>query len=311
LCELKALTLLDAPSDNRRVLQSKKKLSIVLCIAVGFGIYFFFNPPIFSRLLWQPNKVVATVGKSRVIGRDILLRMRAMRIIDPNPTEQKATDQLIRGYEFHQILKQQKGERIDQILQLEIEKLDQSATQDWKRAKRFFGNDADSMKRILVIPNVIDKLIFSEGYLKDADFHAREYAEAAAFHKQASREPHRLKNLAAQRKKDFFEGTFSDSKGLSWNPTKKLETTKLPDGLLITQQWNRDFFKELKAGQIAPELIDQGSLWLVVKKGGMDPKHPDTYALETVVFPKKPFLKWLEENRAKIPTKRYGLTSGG
>lgn len=289
---------------------SKKTLPLIgLGVLVLFGLYVLIARPVWSRYLFSPNARVAQVGTSSVIGRDVLQRMKAMRAFGPTSDEKVATDQLIQGLTFYEILKGKAGTDLDAAIDQEVEAMDASSNPAWKQAKKSFGSNSEAMKKVLLVPMSMDKLIYTEGYLKDAEYHKKERAEAENTLAQVKRDPGRMKELATQRKHFFFEGILDDAKGLSWKNPEKAMAQQLKDGLLIAQTWNRSFFKELKEGQVASQLIDEGSQWLVVRKGPF--QKPGAYKIEVVAIAKKPFLKWLEENRAKIPTKRYGLTSGG
>lgn len=284
-------------------MQKYKKWWGIGIVGALVAIGLFFNRSFLSHYFFPLKTEVAQVGSVTVTGRDIFHRVRAMKAIDPALDERSATEQLIQGFTFYEILKGKLGEQLESAIEQEVKTLEATPNPNWTQAKKSFGSDSEALRKVLLVPLVSDKLIYTEGYLKDAEYHKKERAEAENTLAQAKRDPGRLKELATQRRHFFFEGILDDAKGLSWKNPEKAMAQQLKDGLLIAQTWNRSFFKELKEGQVASQLIDEGGQWLVIRKGPF--QKPGAYKIEVVAIAKKPFLKWLEENRSKVSVTRH------
>lgn len=284
-------------------MQKYKKWWGIGIVGALVAIGLFFNRSFLSHYFFPLKTEVAQVGSVTVTGRDIFHRVRAMKAIDPALDERSATEQLIQGFTFYEILKGKLGEQLESAIEQEVKTLEATPNPNWTQAKKSFGSDSEALRKVLLVPLVSDKLIYTEGYLKDAEYHKKERTEAESTLAQAKRDPGRLKELAAQRRHFFFEGILDDAKGLSWKNPEKAMAQQLKDGLLIAQTWNRSFFKELKEGQVASQLIDEGGQWLVIRKGPF--QKPGAYKIEVVAIAKKPFLKWLEENRSKVSVTRH------
>lgn len=292
------LTGLQLVSDNSQMKNNNKRWLAILFVILVAGAAYFFQQRIFSTFSLNPNAVIAQVETTEILGKDVAMRMKAMKALGIQVDQKAAENQLIQGLTFYEILKQNAGDRIDQLIEDETKVLDSSLNTNWKKAKSLFNEGSSEQKKALILPGIMDKLIFSEGYLKDETYHQEEKALAEKILKQALKRPTRFQAVATEFQKGWIKGKLDTQKGLVWSEPKKAVTLHLKDGLLVARQWDKAFLGNLDQDQILPQLIDEGSQWIVLKKG--DQKEPTSYPIEAIVIQKKPFLSWLDENRNQI-----------
>lgn len=272
-------------------------LAILFVILVAGAVY-FFQQRRFSTFSLNPNAVIAQVETTEIRGKDVTMRMKAMKALGIEVDQKAAENQVIQGLTFYEILKQNAGERIDQLIEEESKLLDSYPNTNWKKAKSLFNEGSSEQKKVLILPGIMDKLIYSEGYLKDETYHQEEKASAEKILKQALRQPNRFQAVAMEFQKGWIKGKLDTQKGLIWIDPKKAGNLNLKDGLLVARQWDKAFLVKLGQDQVLPQLIDEGRQWILLKKGTQ--KEPTSYPIEAIVIPKKSFLSWLEENRSQI-----------
>lgn len=281
----------------------KNRMGLVLGVVAvagiaGFG-YWMYQAK-------QDNAVVAQVGSHPITQKDVKRRFGAMKILNPQMRERVAADQLIRAYQMSEVLKTVGQVSMEEALQRELDTFNKRAQSQNKigEVKKFFGSDTQALKDLFLLPMVIDRVAYLEGYLKDSDFHSEKKKEAQELLKEAQQKNGSLEKLAKAKGFMWLNGRIDAENGLFWTTPKERSLAQIPSGKSVGLEWKETIFKDLKKGQFAPEVFEKGNAWIVVKNKGPESKSDKGLGLEAVFVPKEPFGKWLDQYKDSVTVKK-------
>ncbi len=257
------------------------------------------------------NKILAEVGSLPITKADVDLRLKAMTVFSPQQSETIALEQLIRSYTIAEVLKKKGLSELDKKIDAEAKRIDESAKANPKMAevRKVFGRDNSAFKKIFVLPMMADRLAYTEGYLKDEDFHKPQREKGENFLAEVQKSGGSFEEIA--KKYGFLSkrGIIDPVKGLVWDADKSSAVGNLPSGPFIAQQWKKVALDATAPGKVTGKLIDQGNFWVALKNSSTAAKNKGSTQITAVIIHRDPFSAWLEKNRTAITVKRIADAS--
>ena len=259
------------------------------------------------------NKTLAEVGSLNITKNDVDLRMKAMAVFAPQQNESIALEQLIRSFTIAEVLKKKGLKDLDKEIDAEAKRIEDSAKGNPKMAevKKTFGRDEASFKKIFVLPMLADRLAYTEGYLKDEDFHKAQKEKANQFLAEMQKSSGSFEETAKKYGFLYKKGSVDPVKGLVWDADKNSGNVNLPSGPFIAQQWKKAALDNTASGKVASSLIDQGNFWVALKNNGLASKDKGHMQIAAVAIFREPFGAWLEKNRSAVTVKRVADAKSG
>lgn len=252
------------------------------------------------------NKPVAEVGSTSITKKDVEMRLKVMSVFSSQPDEKIALEQLIRSYTIAEVLKNKGLTKLNDEITRESKRLSESAKTNPKMGEiqKVFARDTESFNKVFVLPMLVDRLAYTDGYLKDETFHQPKKDKAEQFLNETKKTPDAFELLAKQRGFAYKTGTVEPIKGLIWDKDKETKSVSLPTGAFVAQQWKKSALDSTPSGKISDSLIDQGNFWVAIKNLGPSPKDKNIQKIAVAVIFREPFGAWLEKNRAEIKVNR-------
>lgn len=269
-----------------------------------FFIGFFVVLSLFSLTACNRNKTLAEVGSEKIEKKDVALRVKGMMALSGKIDDKTALEQLINDFTLAEVIKKKGDVNLDSLVEEEMKKMSEGNmdASPLPRLKPIFGEDTASLKRIFVLPMVVSRLAFTEGYLKDEEFHRAKKQQAEEFLAEALKKPAAFEELAGKSGIHFQKAALTSSQGLVWSASA--DTSLLPSGPKIAEAWKKATLDSTPAGKIAPHLVEEDRAWVILKNLGTSPKEKGTTEIVVGIVSKEPFGKWLERQKETVSVKR-------
>lgn len=253
------------------------------------------------------NPIVAEVGSTKISKKEVELRAQAMKAFSPQLNDKIALEQLIRSYTLAEVMKSKGMKGFDESVAQEAKRIDDSSKNNPKMAevKKVFGRDDAAFKKLFVVPMLADRLAYMEGYLKDQEFHKNQKEKAEKFLVDSQKNSGNMEEMAKKNGYFYKKGVMDSAKGLVWEADRNVASGNLPGGPFIAEQWKKTVLNNTPAGKVAPTLVEQGNMWVVLKNGGASAKAKGATEVVAVVIPRQPFGAWLEKNKSSVSVKRF------
>jgi hypothetical protein len=250
------------------------------------------------------NATLAEVGTETISKKDVDMKVKAMAAFSVKLDDKMALEQLINDYTLTEVLKKKNDPKLEALVDEELKKIDQSKLNDSQLAKvrGVFGGDTQSFKKLYLRPMVASQLAFSEGYMKDEDFHKTRKQQAETFLAEALKKPAAFEELAKKSGLHFQKGKINSTLGLVWSSSA--DTSILPSGPRTAENWRKAALNTTAAGQISTKVIDEDRSWVVLKNLGPSSSEKGTTELAVVTIPKEPYRAWIEKQKESISIKR-------
>lgn len=252
------------------------------------------------------NKTLAEVGSQAISKKDVELRMKAMSVFSSQQDEKIALEQLIRSYTIAEVLRKKGLKNLDSEIDAEAKRISDSAKSNPKMAEviKSFGRDDAAFKKLFVLPMLADRLAYTDGYLKDDEFHKPQKEKAEQFLAEAQKNSGAFEDLAKKYGLAYRKGSVDPIKGVIWETEKKPSNINLPSGPYTAQQWKKAALDTTSSGKVAANLIDQGNFWVALKNSGSSGKEKSQVQIAAAAIFREPFGAWLEKNRSVVAVKR-------
>lgn len=277
----------------------------------------------------QKSPVVATIGESEITEQDLALRGQVIRSYFPEyqgDLREAALKQLTSSFTYAEILRNHGHKIDDEVLKKESERIDKSTLlpEKLQQLKAIFAKNPDLYLKDYVLPVYAERVIYFEFFLNDPEIQKASLEMAKAFLESVRTEKGPFKKPEGIAGTGQGKFTVSLSEGIVFDqpspgpgqdrPTpppsaspaavqEKLESRKRAAQSEEGKRWIEEIISQLRPGEVHPQVIDQKESWWVVRYLGPKGKNaPDSYAMELVGFPKADYGKWLEVERARIPS---------
>ena len=261
------------------------------------------------------NSKVAQVGSYAIYQRDVECRDAIIKLGFPGEERSLGLTQLIRAYQFAQILKLHGREVTADTLKKERQRIDEKTLFPEKLAeiKKKCGDGGVEYERAYLLPVLVERVLYYEFFISDPAVHAVSLEKPNRFLSQALIKPTGFAALAKKEGLRIAQLTVSLSTGLQWklpnqekNPpppsqpipaavSQKFESQKGIESSTEGKKWVEELIKPLKPGELIPRIIDDRETWLVARYLKPVVAKVDTYELEVVSFPKRNFDEWLAQ----------------
>ena len=284
----------------------------------------------FSPTSCTSRTPVVSVGDYSISQKDIECRNAVIKVSFPEDKRELGLQQLIKSYQYAQILKNNNHEITDEKIQQERKRIDQTTLMPEKLQKiKTACVEEKVYLNAFVGPTLADRTIYYDFFIKTPDIHASSFQEAyvwrnriavkaTLFEAMAKKEKHPLskskvsltrgiesEGIEKDKDRSSFQKQNNNVKSVPIEIQKKMEANKKNQISAEGKKWIDEIIKPLKPGQVSPQIIDQGEVWLVVRYLKPDPKEKDTYLLQSAAFPKRNFSEWLEEEKRKIVVHKF------
>lgn len=280
-------------------------------------------------------KIMAKVGDYEITQKWVEFRNKVIVIYFPKETRKLGLDQLIRAYTTAQILKNNGHPVTEEILEAENRRIDMNTKMPelLDKIKDAAGGDKETYFKGYILPTYTERVI-QDFFLGRHDLQERSYQKAKEFLAEALKNKDGLKG-AVKGNEDLKVVPFVVSlrRGILWGPPSSSEadkeeeekpggivdlTKKPPEAAKIEEylnkqrksqeseeakRWIHDVIRDLKPGQVHPQVIDQREYWQVVRY--VKRLRRGEYEMQSVSFPKSNFGNWMEEERAKVKVVRF------
>ena len=270
-------------------------------ILITFGLFVFVT----LTTSCTRNKVVAKVGDSQITQKDVNARLKFMKSMSPNMTEEMALNQLIQSYTMYEALKLKKVSLNDEDIKKEWEMRKKMMGNDPKRAEVFkeAEKDEESFKRAMVIPMMAERYMMGEGYMRDEEFHKAEKERAQKAFDAIKASPAKFEEAVTKEGGVAMSGVIEEKTGLKWKEEKKLPPGVMFQGPGMGVMFRKKYLERTPAGSLYPELIDERMAYLILShEKGSNPK--GNMIVKAGIFPKKPFGEWMREQQSKVKVER-------
>lgn len=281
----------------------------------------FLNACLFDPDAIQVGEFI--IKKSAVNCRDAVITASF-----PEDKRKLGRDQLIQSYKNVQVLKSYGVEITPEKIKKEKELINATTLTPDKLAQiktSCGGEDSKAYEMGYVIPNLADRIIYYDFYLKTESLHQESYSKAELWRLKVSDLGSQFETLAKQENipVSFFkvslkkglelhrafqkkgpqtikETLLSDAPPVPVHVDPKLKKEQEEKNSQEGQKWIDEILSPLKAGEVSKKVIDQGEMWLVVRYLKPTPWQKDSYEIQAAIFPKRPFPEWLEVEKQKI-----------
>jgi hypothetical protein len=236
--------------------------------------------------------------------KDVALKVKAMAALSGAMDEKTALEQLINDYTLAEVIKKKSNINLDSIVEEELKKMSEGNmdSSPIPRLKTVFGEDKQSLKRIFVLPMVVSRLAYTEGYLKDEEFHKPRRQRAEEFLAEVLKKPAAFEDLAGKTGLQYQKGAVSSSKGLVWDQTA--DTSLLPSGQRVAENWKKAGLYSTPVGKVAPQIIEEDRAWVVLKNLGSSSKEKGAVEIEVASIAREPFSVWVDKQKETISLRR-------
>lgn len=268
-------------------------------LLIGFLVY----SSLFFLSSCNRNKTLAEVGSEKIQKKDVELKVKAMAALSGKVDDKVALEQLINDFALVEYLKRKGNINLDSLVEEEMKKMTQGNMDNspLPRLKAVFGEDNQSLKRIFVLPLVVSRLAYNEGYLKDDEFHKPRKQRAEDFLEEVSKKPTAFEELAEKTGLHFQKGAVTSSNGLVWSPSA--DPSLLPSGKTVAEKWKKAALNSTPAGRVSPQVIEEDGAWVVLKNLGSS-KGNGGIEIEVATLAKDPFGVWVEKQKESLNVKR-------
>lgn len=271
----------------------------------------------------KSERVLATVGSYSITEKHVELRDRVLRKYNPEEKNSYGFDQLVRAYTYAEILRLHGRPVTEEILKAESLRIDEKTLRPELLAhiKNVFSGDEALYRNIFVLPVYVERVLYYDFFLNDPEAQHPSLSKASNFLNEVKKVPTHFEKEAKARNiaSGYFivspktgilplkkERAFAEAPSMDSAPPQVIQKMKeQSDSMNQTEgaQWINDLLKPLKKGQVHPQVINQGETWAVILNGG--PEKEGSYKIQMASIPKDNFSLWLEEEKKKVPFKRF------
>lgn len=259
------------------------------------------------------DKKVAQVGDYPIYESAVKCRDAVIAINFPDDKRKLGLDQLLQSYRLVQILKNYGQPVTDATIQQEKERIDKTTLTPQALAQIKAACDGDKSKGYIdgfVIPNYAERTIYHDFFLHNPKIHQEPLNFASKFKSEIENRPEQFANEALKEKIPLSVFKVSLAKGVEPHRINKLQgfyskeilNPPVPPGETSQEgtKWINQIITPLKPGQVFPELVDQGDVFLVVRYLRSIAPRDKLYEVQAAVFPKLAFNQWLEPEKQKV-----------
>ncbi len=260
------------------------------------------------------EKPVVQIGSFSITKTMAEKRQQVAKIYYPEEKSEVGLGQLVRAYTFAQILKNNGKTISDEELDQEIKRIDSHsrAPEMLAQIKAIFGTDTESYKKIFILPNTVDRMIYP--FFQNSEIlQKQEKQKADQFLQTVLKNSKQFEELAKKDKLPTTQVTVMKD-GLVWDHlkgkstsvvnqaaqtelqkavSKQLENEMRAQSESEAKVWMTQIIPNLKPGQVHPELLDKNEVWVVLKYFG-------NHKFKTVAFQKANFEEWLAKEKEKV-----------
>ncbi len=293
---------------------------------IGLCAVAFASVAVYSYL---SNPVVAIVGDYKITQRDVKYKNLASLVNNPQEMRNLGLEQLIRGYTYAQILKNNEAAITNEVLDKEVERINthSSDPEMLAKIKNVFGFDTKRFRRVFVLPSYAERAVYSELFLKSPKLREEASKSAENFLQVVRNSPQKINQSAPGKSEKLLSYQVSYKDGLrEMNDSKKIEKAnpgrrgiaarplphlapklrpKLDEQRANeAKHWIQDILTTIKPGEIYPKLVEHNQQWLVVQYLGATQDKENTYQFKAAVFSRTDYSSWLDAEIKKVTIQR-------
>lgn len=278
----------------------KKKITfgLALIALIGGAIFVFF----------PREKVLAEVGQVKITDREVRLAMKALRAVSTvEPTEAEMLERMIRGQQIAEIIRQRGPNTLEQAFSFEADRWENTKgmSEAFREAKKTVGDNREKIRKLVLLPMMNDHLAFTEGYLKDDDFHQEKREIAEAFLEKAIKSPKNLSEMARRENLEFTKGLWLKGGALLLEKTMRdFARGPVNSKERGSEQQGIENLEKLAPGQVLDHLVEKGSGWWIIKSLGPYDPIKNQMKIEAVYISRTPFVVWLQKNMKLVSVKK-------
>lgn len=255
---------------------------------------------------WR-GRVLAEVGSIKITANDVRLSRKAWQHMELNvPTESGVLEKMLKGHGVAELLKARgAGTQLEEFLKAQVTFWNRTkeSKKNFEDARAIVGNDMELVKRLILIPISADRLLFSEAYVKDDDFHEETRKKAEAFLEAALANPKKFTELAKKENFPLYPGKWVKGLGISLEQPMT-DFSSGPRWEDVTSK-NIENLEGLAPGKILDYLVEKpGGYWILKSVSAFSPQKNEI-KMEAVFVARKPFRDWIEKNRGQIHFKKF------
>ncbi len=266
---------------------------------------------------------VLEVGSFQFTRQDLDQRLRVLQFYFPQDKNLNPRNDLVRVYSTVQVLLDFGIPNLRDRVIAEDKRIDNSTLDPTglARIKRIFNGDIEAYRRLFVLP-VLAPRLFSDFASRHTIPQGKSRATAARFIEAALQKPAAFGAIAAKQKLVRRRLVVSEAKGVRWDEAKIQPGDTGTSGNngdvhpMLLEKWKKDSHDKeqseaeqwvrrhavgLKVGQVSPEMIDHGEVWLAIKLLGTN--RDNELLFDSASVPKDPTEQWQKEQEAKILSK--------
>lgn len=275
-----------------------------------------------TRSRARAEQPVLEVGQFRFTARDIEQRLKVLQFYFPNEKNLNARADLVRVYSTAQVLLDHGIPDLRDRVIAEDKRIDSSTLDPTglARIKRIFDGDVEAYRRLFIIP-VLAPRLFTDFAAHHYVPQAKSRAAITKFIEAAVKRPREFAAIAAEQKLLRRRLIVSEEKGLRFGDGKKMEGNFTGGAQsevhpLLLEKWKKDsaekdqseaerwvrrYAAQLKVGEVSPQMVNHGEVWLAIKLLGANADKELVF--DTVSVPKDYTEKWQKEQEAKVPSR--------
>lgn len=263
---------------------------------------------------------VVTIGSWKIQASDIEARDKVVKIYFPGAAENAGRLQLEKSARYLWVLEKNGVTLSREDIVEEAARIDRSTqdSQTLARIKEIFGKDRESYLKNYVLPNLIERVLRSEFFPLNDDFHGESLKKAQAFVEEVRRNPEEFYRRAEQQSFPVTTIRVSLDEGIEWQRAPKDKKKQKEAGGIIdkspqarseiyervlaqqvkgrlreAKEWHEGILKKLKESEVFPKPINTQEGWFVVRyKRKINDR---TFEAEVVTIPKLNFDDWLRQ----------------
>lgn len=259
------------------------------------------------------DKKVAQVGDYPIYQSAVECRDAVVAINFPDDKRKLGLEQLIQSYRVVQVLKNYGQEVTEAIVKQEKEHIDKTSITPDKLAQikeACKGADSKGYVNGFVIPHYAERTIYHDFFLHSSQIHQDPLVKATKFKEAIQYSPQQFASTALKEKIPLAEFKVSLARGIEPNKVKKIEgyyskemmnPPLLPgDSSQEGNKWIEQIISPLSPGEVYPQLVDQGDVFVVVKYLRSIAPRDKLYEVQAAVFPKLSYNEWIEPEKQKV-----------
>jgi hypothetical protein len=300
-------------------MQKKIILGVLISLALTAAAFYFLR-----------EKPIAVIGDWSIYKSDA--NFRDQIILQDFPDEKRSVGayQLAKSAIHKNILDNNHYKISDAQIENESLRIDQTTQAPEKLAqiKKIFGDDHKAYLKNFILPNLVDRAIYTDFFTTSDDVHKESLNQTIDFIKKTLSEKKSLAESAKFFQYTIKKASISEKDGLVfaddlknmkmlepksgavqqnqknldlYNKVKNHLDSKVMDSKNIHpdyEKWQNDILQHVQIGQILPNPINQNESWWVIQVLNKDKKN--TYELDVVVIPKIKFDDWFKFEKTKV-----------